>query len=221
MFAFSLAKEDLRVAVRHSGEGGRLGAALRRPDRTWSGSPNGTLVHEVATLAPGRALGVGAGEGDDALRLTEQGWKVTATDISGNALARVRAEAERRRLAVDLVRSDANDPAPFDTAAFDLVSLQYGSVKRTPDQRGLRNLLGAVALGCTLLVVHHDLTRCATRWTSQSRPGCTTCRRDHRRARRRPRHLAGRDPRDPAAPPGAAGIHHLDDVVLRSTRRAV
>ena len=80
-----------------------------------------------------------------------------ATDISGNALARARAAAERRWLVVHLVHSDANDPAPFDAETFDLVSLQYGSFKRTPDQRGLRNLLRAVAPGGTLLVVRHDL----------------------------------------------------------------
>ena len=42
-------------------------------------------------------------------------------------------------------------------AAFDLVSAQYASIPRTPDGRGVRNLLDAVAPGGTLLVVGHDL----------------------------------------------------------------
>jgi thioredoxin reductase len=62
-------------------------------DQLWSGNPNGTLVHEVKDLTPGHALDVGAGEGGDALWLAEQGWNVTANDISPRALERVSAEA--------------------------------------------------------------------------------------------------------------------------------
>ncbi|MFJ1730770.1 FAD-dependent oxidoreductase [Streptomyces sp. NPDC088254] len=227
MIAFSLADEDLRAAVRHSGEEADWDHRYGGPDRAWSGNPNGTLVHEVAPLATGRALDVGTGEGADALWLAEHGWKVTATDISGNALARVRAEAERRGLAIDLVRGDANDPAPFGTETFDLVSLQYGSFKRTPDHRGLRSLLAAVAPGGTLLVVHHDLTplRDPVDVATQTRmydpeafvgvdeiaaaltadPGTWHVETHETRQR----------------PPGAASTHHVSDVVLRATRRAV
>ncbi|WP_431981715.1 FAD-dependent oxidoreductase [Streptomyces qinglanensis] len=227
MIAFSLADEDLRTAVRHSGEEAEWDQRYGGPDRAWSGNPNGTLVHEVSPLTPGRALDVGTGEGADALWLAEHGWKVTATDISGNALARVRSEAERLGLAVDLVRGDANDPAPFGTETFDLVSLQYGSFKRTPDQRGLRSLLAAVAPGGTLLVVHHDLTplRDTVDVAAQTRmydpeafvgvdeiaaaltaaPGTWQVETHETRPR----------------PVGAASTHHVDDVVLRATRRAV
>lgn len=227
MIAFSLAEEDLRAAVRHSGERADWDHRYAGSDRAWSGNPNGTLVQEVTALSPGRALDVGTGEGADALWLAEQGWKVTATDISGNALARVRAEAERRGLAVSLVRGDAGDPAPFGTETFDLVSLQYGSFKRTPDQRGLRSLLAAVAPGGTLLVVHHDLSPLSgpvdvanqTRMYDPSafvgvdeiaaaltaEPGVWQVEIHETRAR----------------PAGAASTHHVSDVVLRATRRTV
>ncbi|PWI42145.1 bifunctional NAD(P)/FAD-dependent oxidoreductase/class I SAM-dependent methyltransferase [Streptomyces sp. ICBB 8177] len=227
MIAFSLAEEDLRAAARRSGEEADWDHRYAGPDRAWSGNPNGTLVREVTALAPGRALDVGTGEGADALWLAEHGWKVTATDISGNALARVRAEAERRGLTVDLVRGDANDPAPFGTETFDLVSLQYGSFKRTPDQRGLRSLLAAVAPGGTLLVVHHDVTplREPVDVAAQTRmydpeafigideiaaaltadPGTW--------------HVETHETRE--RPPGAASTHHVSDVVLRATRRAL
>ena len=227
MIAFSLAEEDLRDTARPSGEEADWDHRYGGPDRTWSANPNGTLVHEVTGLAPGRALDVGAGEGADALWLAERGWKVTATDISGNALARVRAEAERRGLGIDLVRSDANDPAPFGTGTFDLVSLQYGSFKRTPDQRGLRSLLDAVAPGGTLLVVHHDLSPLR----EPMDPATQTRMYD-------PQAFVGIDEvsaaltADPGTwhvdihetrprPAGAASTHHVDDVVLRATRRAV
>ncbi|PJI95264.1 bifunctional NAD(P)/FAD-dependent oxidoreductase/class I SAM-dependent methyltransferase [Luteimicrobium subarcticum] len=224
MIAFSLADEDLRDAARRSGEETDWDHRYGGEGRAWSGNPNGTLVREVADLEPGRALDVGTGEGADALWLAERGWQVTATDISGNALARVRAEADRRGLAVELVRSDANDPEPFGNGTFDLVSLQYGAFKRTPDQRGLRNLFDAVAPGGTLLVVHHDLAplqepvdvAAQTRTFDPAAfvgvdeiaaalsddPGTWDVEVHETRTR----------------PPGAATTHHVDDVVLRARR---
>ncbi|OCC14028.1 bifunctional NAD(P)/FAD-dependent oxidoreductase/class I SAM-dependent methyltransferase [Streptomyces sp. PTY087I2] len=225
MIAFSLAEEDVRAAVRHSGEEADWDHRYGGTDRAWSGNPNGTLVHEATSLAPGRALDVGTGEGADALWLAEHGWKVTATDISGNALARVRAEAEQRGLAVQLVRSDANDPAPFGTEVFDLVSLQYGSFKRTPDQRGLRSLLAAVAPGGTLLVVHHDLTPLSdpvdvavqTRmYDPEAFVGVDEIA-DALAADPETWHVETHETRQ--RPPGAASTHHVSDVVLRATRR--
>ncbi len=227
MIAFSLAEEDLRNAARLSGEKADWDHRYGGVERAWSGNPNGTLVHEITDLAPGRALDVGAGEGADALWLAERGWKVTATDISGNALARVRTEAERRGLAIDLVCGDANDPAPFGTETFDLVSLQYGSFKRTPDQRGLRSLLGAVAPGGTLLVVHHDLAP-----FSEPFDVATQTRMYDPEAFVGVDDVATALTADPETwhievhetrprPPGAASTHHVADVVLRATRRAI
>ncbi|GAA1821429.1 NAD(P)/FAD-dependent oxidoreductase [Planosporangium flavigriseum] len=227
MIAFSLAEEDLRDAARSSGEEIDWDHRYGGPDRVWSVNPNGTLVDEVTDLPPGRALDVGTGEGADTLWLAEHGWKVTATDISGNALARVRAEAERRGLSIHLVRSDANDPTPFGTEPFHLVSLQYGSFKRTPDQRGLRSLLDAVAPGGTLLVVHHDLTALrdpvdAATQTRMYDPGAFVGVDEIAAALTADPdtwHVETHETRP--RPPGAASTHHVNDVVLRATRRAV
>jgi thioredoxin reductase/SAM-dependent methyltransferase len=223
MIAFSLAEEDLGTGVRTSGEHTDWDHAYGGEDRMWSGNPNGTLVAEVAGLPAGRALDVGAGEGGDALWLAEQGWRVTACDISGNALARVAAEADRRGLEVRGLRVDANDPDAFGTDSYDLVSLQYGSFLRTPDRRGLRNLLAAVAPGGTLLVVGHDLTpmREPLDVAAQTRmfdPDAYVGVEEIAAAlddaawtvevhETRPR------------PPGATSTHHVDDVVLRAVRR--
>jgi thioredoxin reductase/protein-L-isoaspartate O-methyltransferase len=156
MISFSLADEDLSAAARPSANEAdwdhRYGGG-----RMWSGNPNGTLVAEVSGLEAGRALDVGAGEGADALWLAERGWSVTATDISSRALSRVGAEAERRGVRVECRHADANALDPFDAEAFDLVSAQYASIPRTPDDRAVRNLMSAVAPGGTLLVVSHDL----------------------------------------------------------------
>ncbi len=142
-------------------------------EQMWSGNPNGTLVNEISGLAPGRALDVGAGEGGDALWLAEQGWDVTASDISQRALDRVDAEAESPRAhRSSAIMCDANALDAFETEAFDLVSAQYASIPRTPDDRGIGNILNAVVPGGTLLVVSHDLEpmRAPIDTRAQSRP---------------------------------------------------
>ena len=225
MLSFSLAAEDVTAAARPSATVAdwdhRYGG-----DQMWSGNPNGTLVAQVGGLDAGRALDVGAGEGGDAVWLAEQGWKVTATDISQRALDRVAGAADARGLTIQCTLADANALAPFPAEAFDLVSAQYASIPRTPDGRGVANLLSAVAPGGVLVVVSHDLEPMRT-------PIDT---REHSR------------PFDPDAyvgvddvvaaiidspewtievhettprPPGAAsGAHHVDDVVLRARRGA-
>jgi SAM-dependent methyltransferase len=225
MISFSLAHDDLRAASRPSANEAdwdhRYGG-----ERIWSGNPNGTLVMEITDLTPGRALDVGAGEGGDALWLAEQGWTVTASDISQRALDRVEDEAKRRGLPVECHHADANALDAFETEAFDLVSAQYASMPRTPDGRGVHNVLNAVAPGGTLLVVGHDLEpmRASIDPATHSRafdPDAYVRVDDFAAAlahsmawdievhEKRPR------------PAGAASAsHHVDDIVLRARRRA-
>lgn len=156
VISFSLAHEDIELATRPSaGEADwdhRYG-----DDQIWSGDPNPSLLTELADVVPGRALDVGAGEGGDAVWLAEQGWKVTASDISQRALGRVAAEGARRGVEIEVHRTDANALGAFNAGGFDLVTAHYVPMPRTPDRRGVRNLLEAVAPGGTLLVVSHDL----------------------------------------------------------------
>jgi thioredoxin reductase/SAM-dependent methyltransferase len=225
MISFSLAHDDIRAAARPSAYEADWDHRYRG-DRVWSGNPNGTLVSEISGLAPGRALDVGAGEGGDALWLAEQGWRVTASDISQRALDRVHAEAERRGLPVEWHHADANALDAFEVGAFDLVSAQYPSIPRTPDGRGVRNLISAVAPGGTLLVVSHDLEpmRAPIDTLAHSRPFdpdayvtvddfaaalARTSAWDIEVHEKRPR------------PPGAAtAAIHVDDIVLRARHRA-
>jgi SAM-dependent methyltransferase len=189
----------------------------------WSGNPNGTLVHEAGRLTPARALDVGAGEGGDAIWLAERGWQVVASDIAQPALDRVAAEAARRGLALEYLQADANADAPFEAGGFDLVSAQYASIPRRPDDRGVTNLLNAVAPGGVLLVVSHDLEpmRRPIDTSVESRifdPDAYVRVEDFAASiandddwtielnERRPR------------PAGAASGHHVDDVVFRARR---
>ncbi|GGF34130.1 methyltransferase [Marmoricola endophyticus] len=223
--AFSLAEEDLAA---ESGAGGARAdweARYGGDDHVWSANPNGTLVAEASDLPVGRALDVGAGEGADALWLAERGWAVTAFDISASALVRVGAEADRRGLRVERVRGDANDLAPFGAEGFDLVSLQYGSFQRTPDERGLGNLLAGVAPGGTLLVVAHDLTPlqapvdAATETRMFDHGAFVGVDRIHQAiAESADWRVETYETRD--RPPGAASSHHVSDVLLRAVRLA-
>lgn len=192
-------------------------------EQMWSGNPNGSLVAEATAMQPARALDVGAGEGGDAIWLAEQGWQVTANDISARALGRIEAEAARRGLALETLRADLNALDPFGSRCFELVCAQYASVPRTRDGRGIANLLSAVAPGGSLVVVSHDLEpmRAPVDTTRHSRafdPDAYVRVQDVVAAidgspewtieahERRPR------------PAGAVSTHHVDDVVLRARR---
>ena len=127
-----------------------------RDQGMWSGRPNGRLVAEVAGIMPGRALDVGCGEGADAIWLAQQGWRVTAIDISDVALDRARGAAERAGVAVEWIRGDALH-TPFPPRSFDLVSLQYPALPKATGDAALHQLLDSLASGGLLLAVYHDL----------------------------------------------------------------
>ena len=224
MIGFSLVEDDLaarRPTANESDWDHRY-----RGTRMWSGNANGSLVHEVTDMTPGRALDIGAGEGGDALWLESRGWQVTASDISREALDQIGAEAERRGVAIECLQADANALEPFGAGTFDLVTAQYASIPRTPDRRAIGNMLGAVAPGGTLLVVGHDPE-------PMRRPVDTN---RHSRMFDADAYVSADDVAAALAdaqgwhvevherrsrPPGhAAASHHVDDVVLRARRVA-
>lgn len=224
MISFSLASDDLHAAARPSANAAdwdhRYGG-----EQMWSGNPNGTLVREVSAMAPARALDVGAGEGGDAVWLAEQGWQVTASDVSSQALHRVAAEAERRRLPLACLHADANGLDPFEAGAFDLVSAHYASIPRTPDGRAVRNLLAAVAPGGTLLYVSHDIDamRAADGSPVHGRPFDPNAYVSIDEVAAAVAGSPGWDvevhEKRPRPPGAASASHHVEDVVLRARRR--
>lgn len=223
MVAFDLADEDVRAAARPSGPETDWDHRYSG-DQMWSGNPNGTLVVEAGDLPAGRALDVGAGEGGDALWLAERGWTVTASDISGRALDRVRLAAEQRGLNVTCLRTDANALGAFGTGGYDLVSASYASIPRTPDRRAVASILNAVAPGGTLLVIGHDPAPMREHSSDDHAlsfdPDAYVSVDDVAGS------LSGsadweievheKRPR----PAGAVSSHHVDDIVLRARRTA-
>ncbi|SDE17957.1 class I SAM-dependent methyltransferase [Glycomyces harbinensis] len=123
-------------------------------DQLFSGRPNGVLVAEVSGLTPGQALDIGCGEGGDAIWLAEQGWNVTAVDLSRVALDRAAAAGAHLADRVSWSQGDLA-AAPPPVGSFDLVSAQYYPILRSGGSCTVRGLLDAVAPGGTLLVVGH------------------------------------------------------------------
>ncbi|MFI5715480.1 class I SAM-dependent methyltransferase [Nocardia sp. NPDC051750] len=122
-------------------------------EQRFSGLPNDALVTEVAGMAPGQALDLGCGEGADAYWLAEQGWQVTAVDISKVAIER--ASAGHPEIAWQ--QADIT-VTPLPARSFDLVSAHYFPIEKEPDHATLLGLLDTVAPGGTLLFVTHDPT---------------------------------------------------------------
>ncbi len=219
MIAFSLAHEDMETATRGSANEADWDHRYNG-EQIWSGNPNGALVHEVSAMAPGRVLDVGAGEGGDAMWLAEHSWHVTASDISQRGLDRIAAVATERGLPITGHHANANDLHAYDSSAFDLVSAFYASIPRTPDNRGVFNVLDAVAPGGTLLVVSHDLAPMRTPIDTHtlSRPFDPDA---YIRVEDFVAAIAGspgwtiETHESRARPPGASS-HHVNDIVLRA-----
>jgi SAM-dependent methyltransferase len=123
--------------------------------RVWSGRPNPQLVAEATGLEPGTALDLGCGEGADALWLAEQGWTVTAVDVSAVALERAEQHAADSAAGsrITWLQRDLDAWAPEEQ--FDLVSAQFLHSTEAPWQRPHRVAADAVRPGGTLLIVGH------------------------------------------------------------------
>ncbi len=116
--------------------------------------PNPHLVDwlDREAPAPGRALDVGCGYGDNAAELARRGFDVTAFDVSATAVARAR---ERFGALARFEVADAAAPPEAWRGAFDLVVEVYTLQVLPPAARPAvaRGLVGCLRPGGTLLVV--------------------------------------------------------------------
>jgi SAM-dependent methyltransferase len=120
-----------------------------------STEPDPTLVDEIGSLRPGRALDLGAGDGRNAIWLAERGWKVTAVDFSQVALERGRSRATESGVEVEWQLADLLDWSP-DARLYDLVTLFFLHLPGTERRAVYARAADAVAPGGTLLIVAHD-----------------------------------------------------------------
>jgi SAM-dependent methyltransferase len=66
-----------------------------------------TLVEGEAALAPGSALDIGCGTGDNSIYLAKNGWQVTGVDYVTKPLEAARAKAKKAGVTVDFREADA------------------------------------------------------------------------------------------------------------------
>lgn len=114
---------------------------------------NPVLAEIAGGLTPGTALDLGCGAGGDALWLAGRGWRVTAVDISANAVRRL----SERNASVSARRVDLAEDFP--EGSFDLVSAQYFHTPFALSRaRVLRTAAHALNPGGRLVVVDHGST---------------------------------------------------------------
>lgn len=129
----------------------------RRPAPTARVNP--LLAEITALLTPGTALDLGCGAGGDALWLAGRGWRVTAVDISANAVRRLADNARSLDLGERVSAHRVDLAEEFPAGLFDLVSAQYLHTPfALPRARVLRTAAHALHLGGRLVVVDHGST---------------------------------------------------------------
>jgi len=96
-------------------------------DRAWKYHTNDCVEETDAKLiasaleSPGSVLEVGCGMGSLAIRLAQQGFRVSGLDVSAEALTRARSQAEETGLKIDWHQGFA-EKLPFADRAFDYVT---------------------------------------------------------------------------------------------------
>lgn len=100
----------------------------------WAGAPRSELVGLVTSgrLAPGRAIDLGCGEGDNAVFLAQHGFRVTAIDFAGSAIAKARRKAAAAGVDVDFVVDDLTRLSR-DYGTYDLL-VDYGTLDDLGDR---------------------------------------------------------------------------------------
>jgi 2-polyprenyl-3-methyl-5-hydroxy-6-metoxy-1,4-benzoquinol methylase len=86
----------------------------------FTSTPSVFMMESVRGLKPGKALDVGAGQGRNAVWLAQQGWDVTAIDISGVGLAVAADNAEKAGAPITTVKTSYQD-FDFGTEQWDLI----------------------------------------------------------------------------------------------------
>lgn len=119
------------------------------------GDANSQLKTASASLKPGRAIDLAAGDGRNAIFLAEQGWEVTAVDFSETGIERGKKIAQKRGVFIQWIVKDLTEYLP-PADSFDLVCLMYLHIPRSELSTVLQRAAAALKPGGTLLVVGHD-----------------------------------------------------------------
>lgn len=121
-----------------------------------TGIPSKLLVEYTQGRTAGRALELGCGRGDDAIWLAQQGWQVTAVDVSQVALDYAQNNAEHLGVAekIKFEQHDLSQSLP--AGEFDLVAALFlQSPVDFGREAAFKAVSDMVATGGLMLVVTH------------------------------------------------------------------
>jgi SAM-dependent methyltransferase len=124
------------------------------------------LVEVTADLAPGKALDLGCGTGEDSVWLAGRGWNVTAVDPSSVSVARARMAAAEAGVSILFGVADLADWRP--ASRYDLVVLTYALPARGQGRsRTLERAVSAVAPGGRIVITDLDISLGSEGWMAQ------------------------------------------------------
>ncbi len=117
----------------------------------------------ASQLAPGRALDLGCGSGQNSIWLGARGWRVHCIDVAKGALQRAEAAAASAGVEATFERADVTSWRTKDR--YDLVISTYALPSRGPGRvHALAVARDAVAPGGTLLIADFDESLAASGW---------------------------------------------------------
>ncbi len=138
--------------------------ALERP-RT---PVNEGLVEVASSMAPGKALDLGCGEGQNAIWMAERGWIVKAVDMSPGAIAEARDFAAAAGVDRTIVFEVADIADWSPVSRYDLVYCTFGLPARGMGRsRMLEMAASAVAPGGTILLTDFDSSLRREGWMAE------------------------------------------------------
>lgn len=126
--------------------------------RWWVQDAGAALAARVLAPAPGEnVVDLCAAPGGKTMQMAAMGARVTAVDISGPRLARLRANLTRTGLAAEVITADAlhwEPPGPVDAVLLDAPCSATGTIRRHPDLPFVKNaddLPALIALQAALI----------------------------------------------------------------------
>jgi SAM-dependent methyltransferase len=121
------------------------------------------VVRVASQLAPGRALDLGCGSGQNSIWLGARGWRVHCIDVAKGALQRAEAAAASAGVEATFERADVTSWRTKER--YDLVISTYALPSRGPGRvHALAVARDAVAPGGTLLIADFDESLAAFGW---------------------------------------------------------